>query len=241
MKRKMQRFDDGGDVEMEDVGTPDIAAPEDKVSPDDLTFKEAFRMAVDDGKSSFTWRGKKYSTEMAKEKPSKSEASKDEDSGTSGGPRSRTSPRMQSVEITAKREKKESPGRRYTGEYGETREALSNLTPEQKARALKMGAGVAAMALGGPELAGAKAARGAFSARGFTLAERERAAAAAEQAAQKIKAFKDTAEARMRMGRGSVYKKGGSVKRYASGGSVSSASKRADGIAQRGKTKGRMC
>ena len=35
-------------------------------------------------------------------------------------------------------------------------------------------------------------------------------------------------------------KKGGKVKKYASGGSVSSASKRADGCAQRGKTKGRM-
>jgi len=33
---------------------------------------------------------------------------------------------------------------------------------------------------------------------------------------------------------------GGKVKKYASGGSVSSASKRADGIAQRGKTRGRM-
>jgi len=36
-------------------------------------------------------------------------------------------------------------------------------------------------------------------------------------------------------------KKGGSVKSYSSGGSTSSASKRADGIAQRGKTKGRIC
>ena len=36
-------------------------------------------------------------------------------------------------------------------------------------------------------------------------------------------------------------KKGGKVKKYASGGSVSSASRRADGIAQRGKTKGRIC
>ena len=40
-------------------------------------------------------------------------------------------------------------------------------------------------------------------------------------------------------GRG-VFKHGGGVKRYASGGSVSSASKRADGIATKGKTKGRM-
>jgi hypothetical protein len=36
-------------------------------------------------------------------------------------------------------------------------------------------------------------------------------------------------------------KHGGKVKKYASGGSVSSASKRADGIAQRGKTRGRIC
>jgi hypothetical protein len=35
-------------------------------------------------------------------------------------------------------------------------------------------------------------------------------------------------------------KKGGSVKKMASGGKVSSASKRADGCAMRGKTKGRM-
>jgi len=36
------------------------------------------------------------------------------------------------------------------------------------------------------------------------------------------------------------YRRGGAVKGYASGGSVSSASKRADGIAIKGKTRGRM-
>jgi len=40
--------------------------------------------------------------------------------------------------------------------------------------------------------------------------------------------------------RGTGMAKGGSVKGYASGGSVS-ASRRGDGIAQRGKTRGRMC
>ena len=40
-------------------------------------------------------------------------------------------------------------------------------------------------------------------------------------------------------GRG-VFKRGGNVKKYASGGSVSSASKRADGCATKGKTKGRF-
>ena len=38
---------------------------------------------------------------------------------------------------------------------------------------------------------------------------------------------------------GREFKRGGNVNKMASGGSVSSASKRADGIAQRGKTKGR--
>jgi len=38
---------------------------------------------------------------------------------------------------------------------------------------------------------------------------------------------------------GREFKRGGNVKKMASGGSVSSASKRADGIARRGKTKGR--
>jgi len=36
-------------------------------------------------------------------------------------------------------------------------------------------------------------------------------------------------------------KRGGVIKKMASGGSVSSASKRGDGIAQRGKTRGKMC
>jgi hypothetical protein len=43
---------------------------------------------------------------------------------------------------------------------------------------------------------------------------------------------------------GGGMKKGGKVKSMSSGGSTSktpSASRRADGIAQRGKTKGRMC
>jgi hypothetical protein len=40
---------------------------------------------------------------------------------------------------------------------------------------------------------------------------------------------------------GIEFKKGGKVKKMASGGKVSSASKRADGIAIRGKTKGRIC
>jgi hypothetical protein len=42
-------------------------------------------------------------------------------------------------------------------------------------------------------------------------------------------------------GSSNEYKRGGNVKKMASGGSVSSASRRADGIATKGKTRGRMC
>jgi hypothetical protein len=66
---------------------------------------------------------------------------------------------------------------------------------------------------------------------GYRDAEEERQAreqAAAEQAA----AEQAAAEGGM--------KKGGKVKKMAKGGSVGSASKRADGIATRGKTRGRM-
>jgi len=49
----------------------------------------------------------------------------------------------------------------------------------------------------------------------------------------------DEAKEAMRRAREGM-NKGGAVKKYASGGSVSSASKRADGIAQKGKTRGRI-
>ena len=42
------------------------------------------------------------------------------------------------------------------------------------------------------------------------------------------------------LGKDSYFKKGGAVKKYAKDGKVSSASARADGIAQRGKTRGKM-
>jgi hypothetical protein len=47
-------------------------------------------------------------------------------------------------------------------------------------------------------------------------------------------------EERSRQGQYGTMKKGGAVKKMKSGGTVSSASKRADGCAVRGKTKGRM-
>lgn len=134
----------------------------------------------------------------------------------------------------------ETPGRRFGGTYGETREAMASLSPEQKSDALKMGVAAATGAAGMGRMAAARAAKaagdvgraGSVNLRGMTMAEREREAAAAAEYAKRMKRMKETAEARSRMGRGAAYKKGGVVK--------SSASRRADGIASKGKTRGKL-
>lgn len=238
MKHKMRKFAEGGDFETD---APDIEAPEEKASADDLSFSDAFDVARKAGDKTFTWRGKQYNTRLGK---GKSSSDSEGDSGTSGGPTSRNSPRMQSIEITAKRERK-GPSLadiddRSTG--FRKRVAETGMSPDERAEAMKKVAmGAAATLLPGAALrrAGAGAA-GSFSARGFGLAERERAAAAAADYAQRMQRLKETATARAGMSRGSVYKKGGSVKKYAKGGGVSSASKRADGIASKGKTRGKF-
>ena len=75
---------------------------------------------------------------------------------------------------------------------------------------------------------------------GAAYAKQYSAYQAASEGPQK-EALKQSMEKAKRDYEESPMKKGGKVKKYASGGSVSSASKRADGIAQRGKTKGRIC
>ena len=74
---------------------------------------------------------------------------------------------------------------------------------------------------------------------GAAYAKQYSAYQAASEGPQK-EALKQSMEKAKRDYEESPMKKGGKVKKYASGGSVSSASKRADGIAQRGKTKGRI-
>ena len=83
-------------------------------------------------------------------------------------------------------------------------------------------------------------------------AERRRKAAAQESASSEAKleqAAKDQEQAKKdrqvdeayeRATRQPMFRHGGSVKKYAKGGSVSSASKRADGCATKGKTRGKF-
>ncbi len=74
---------------------------------------------------------------------------------------------------------------------------------------------------------------------GANYAAQSRALASAPEGPGKEALAKSVEKAR-RDYEESPMKKGGAVKKYAKGGSVGSASKRADGIAQRGKTRGKV-
>lgn len=120
------------------------------------------------------------------------------------------------------------------GRMGFRREAPS---AEQKQRNAERLGEMAMMAA--PGAAALKVAQGAYRAQKAADAMRKAGIRAREYMMGDV-AGGYGAEAMSGAGRSLGLKKGGAVKKYASGGSVSSASKRADGIAQRGKTKGRV-
>ena len=204
MKRKMKRYAEGGDMmsgdyQPEEVGTPNISAPEDKVSEDDLSFKDIFAMKRKAGAKDFTWRGKKYTTEMAgTNKPPAKEEVTDE------------------VTISTPRLPKRTANLAPRGSNSPTAKPYTPTAFE-----------------GGRQL------------RDFLERDRKEKAERNKGAAERFGEF--VRNTRMVGGAPSWtknrpdMKKGGAVKKYSSGGSTSSASKRADGIGQRGKTRGKMC
>jgi hypothetical protein len=71
MKRK-KHYDDGGDVDVGDMDTAVDTSDAIKNKPDidnAMSFSTAFKMAKANGDGTFTWRGKKYTTESAPAKP----------------------------------------------------------------------------------------------------------------------------------------------------------------------------
>ena len=178
------------------------------------SFKEAFRRARNAGQKEFSWRGDRYTTKLKEEVKPREEAKERVagEPGSKGGPSSRKGPRQMAEE---KSDKAERP--RYSGVYGETQDALSMLSPEQKKEALKAGV-MGALSM----IPAARAARGAASmgrtgevgVRGMTLAQRERDAAAAANYADRMKKMKETAQARSRMSKGAAYAEGGAVSAY---------------------------
>ena len=108
-------------------------------------------------------------------------------------------------------------------------QALETVSPESS---LIGGFGLRAMKMLAQGLAGRQAAKEAAQTMGRRM-EKDITPRAPQLTNEPLKIGREPLKLGM--------KKGGAVKKMASGGSVSSASKRADGIAQRGKTKGRIC
>jgi hypothetical protein len=230
----------------------------DKAYRDSLTFGNAFKESRAAGDKTFEWQGKTYSTNVAGPKTSKSTSSSS--AATTSSPSKMTmedsmaelnrATGTKAMDPNSDRGPNAVTGNDFTRNVGNT---LSALTP--------IGGGLSKV---GVELAmGRKGAETA--AKGAQVAEKGREAVTnpmswmagpkGMEAAQKVenvasRAAAKAAKAKQRTsgqipdsvtnGGAVGIKKGGAIKKYAKGGSVSSASSRGDGIAIRGKTKGTM-
>jgi hypothetical protein len=197
-------------------------------------FNQAFREARNAGDSTFEFEGKKYSTKLAGEenkKPKKEESSDDN--------------KMTKEESKAALERMSKPEtRRGTVEDIPT-DGYSAPEPRESASGSELGRNVrnTLMAMGPGRLAGV----GNIAAEMATAPRVQRAYNAAQAARREAEGYApgEAMAARNLMDEAAAaggMRRGGMVKRMASGGSVksSSASRRGDGIAQRGKTRGRM-
>lgn len=181
------------------------------------TFKQSFAAARRAGDKTFEFGGKKYTTEMAA--PKAKASAPDESSAETA----RIKRQASEASKASYNEEKQRQARMAK------EQALERVSPES---ALIGGGGLRAMKLLAEGLAGRQAAKEAAKAMGKRM-ERDITPRPPQLTSEPLKIGREPLKLGM--------KKGGAVKKMASGGSVSSASKRADGIAQRGKTKGRIC
>jgi len=189
------------------------------------TFKEAFADARKEGKKTFEWAGKKYGTKLKGEGESKQ--GKAGTTGVEAGiaaaeaqkeSRNPNSPRLLSILNVRNRadEARYAAGRKNETESEKEQKRVAGLQSTGTGRALT----------------NIQAPR---------VTQTMKANQAGADAAKKEFEKRDSMARGAYEGQGEDYdamKKGGKVKKMASGGMASS---RGDGIAQRGKTKGRMC
>jgi hypothetical protein len=190
MKKRKFKYEEGGDVDV-------YAKPLAKAS-----FKEAFAEARAAGDKTFEYMGKKYTTEMAGDKPKARAKSEDRED-----PEMVRKAYQTAGEMRKPKETPETQAARVKNEKG-----VERIAPELDV--LPVGKVVAGGA------AAAAALKGASSLIKRGLAKKEASKKAGAEASGAMK--------------GDVR---GDELRYKSGGKVSSASKRADGCAIRGKTR----
>jgi hypothetical protein len=194
MKHKMKKYAIGGPTKyMDDDSDEGMSMSKRRMSSDSegMSFSEAFRAARKAGDSTFTWRGKKYTTEMAGEKK----------------PAKPSTPKVEVEKTETKVEMPSSSGARgYRG---------------SKPGAARVGTG----RYDDPTSTYGKRVTAPFRKLGDIFGLRRE-----EDVMRRMGVGRE--EARSRLGRVEGMKRGGMVK--------SSASKRADGIAKKGKTRGKI-
>lgn len=209
-KGKVKKFELGGPTSYEESGS----------AGGTNSFKDAFKAARKAGQSTFTWRGDKYTTALESEKKTPA-------------PAATTKPAAPKVEVAAP---------------AAAPKSARDMQAEADARP-GSGAGFRRLAA----RFGTAGQRQQMKALGYGDEDED---SEESPAMRRIRLAREVAETSSRgpRGRGSALKnmstaerrmyeagrgmnRGGGVKKYAGGGSVSSASKRADGIANRGKTR----
>lgn len=221
MKRKMRRFDEGGKI-------PGMTsyAESGSAGGSNISFKDAFREARKQGLDTFTWRGKKYTTEV-----------KDKEDKAEGKTSSR---KMSSEEFVKEYEKSPASGRMRQEAYyrANPEPGAEVVAPEEailgpKAKAAIAGAGTAAAGYG------LKKARDYLLRKGQKFRSEAADVAKGDLATARSAAARE-AEAAAYAARIKNARRSPGMTGYKKGGSVSSASKRADGIASKGKTRGKF-
>lgn len=200
------------------MGGPTSYAESGSAGGSKISFKDAFRAARKQGLEEFTWRGDRYTTKLKEEtkQESKAEEKAPKAEAARKGPESRGVRKVSDMSEVKRERKMTLPSDRATDFRSQAEE--TGMSPEERAETARGYAlGIASMA---PVARLAKMARGLSAAgrgsrtgqvgvRGMTMAQRERDAAAAKAAEERVSALRKTAEARSRMGRGSVYADGG--------------------------------
>lgn len=213
MKRRTKRFDDGGEVE--DVIGAAIREKQALRGGTGLkkeTFGEAYRRNRDLGEKTFTFNGKTYSTESKEEAAARKRKATPDESAAETSRLTRAAAEAQKRKVEAE----DKP--------------LESVNPEDY-----IGVGAALKAL--PRLAARAASKMAPKELPKAFQKRE---PVYESKADVARRPRDMDEARFADEGNPNFKRGGKVKKMASGGMARSASSRGDGCAMRGKTKGRM-
>jgi hypothetical protein len=223
-------------------------------------FEKAFKSARASGDKVFEFKGKKYNTKYKEEgsAPAKKAASKDRDAleakGLAGNKAMQEAEEKEKIAPAPYKPKLKSelsPAERKKRDEMESSQALEGSHPELLFNPARTVLGAVARPLESADKVRSAVTTGVNAIKNSAPAKAVREARftkAASKDADDIAAAgqaKETAEAVSRANKflpdeAFSFKRGGAVKKMAFGGSVS-ASRRGDGIAQRGKTRGRMC